>query len=107
MADEITMALVSTTLRTLRIYEIYPANWINSNFFKQLCGALVDICKMMDLILADANPDLNDGVAIQNYVAHYPSGSSLKQMEHITQLVRAQRFLKFDYGPIGNLGKYG
>lgn len=65
------------------------------------------VCQFLDQMLADSNPDINDPVATQNYLSHYPSGSSLRELEHITQCVRSKNFQRFDFGPLGNLERYG
>ncbi len=44
----------------------------------------------------------------QNYVAHYPAGTSLKAYQHILQLAASGKFRKFDYGRSDeNLRIYG
>lgn len=48
MADQVYMTLVGITLRTLKIYEVYPANWINSNILKQICSVVVGVCQFID-----------------------------------------------------------
>ncbi|XP_065297598.1 lipase member K-like [Dermacentor albipictus] len=41
------------------------------------------------------------------YMAHYPSGSSQKNMEQFFQIRRAKQFRKYSYGAWGNLKRYG
>jgi hypothetical protein len=84
LIDEKTTNIISKTFRKLKIYEVYPANFVNSGLFKTLCLVAPDICKLAESIMADTNPDLNNKIATQVYFGHYPSGSSLKTMEHFT-----------------------
>lgn len=90
--DEVIASLIKGTLRGLNIYEIYPANWLNTGMFKTLCVLLPDICKFGEAMFSDKNPDLNSVDASKVYLSHYPSGSSLKELEHFGQLGRAKKF---------------
>ena len=76
-------------MRQFKVYEISPANFLNQIVSKTLCVVVPEICKLAEYLVADTNPELNDDVATKVYFAHYPSGSSLKQLEHFTQLARA------------------
>lgn len=40
-------------------------------------------------------------------MGHFPSGSSLKNIEHFEQLVKSGKFAKFDYGAKQNMVVYG
>jgi len=82
LTDERTTDIIKTSMKQLGLFEIYPANFINSNLFKTVCLVAHDICKFGDSLMADQNPDLNDEVAAKVYFGHYPSGSSLKDLDH-------------------------
>jgi hypothetical protein len=41
------------------------------------------------------------------YIGHTPAGTSVKNMAHWAQMVRQNRFQKYDYGIIGNVLHYG
>ena len=42
-----------------------------------------------------------------NYFARFPSGTSIKNLRHFKQILKADNFLKFDYGEKQNLELYG
>jgi len=84
LTDERTTTLISTTMKNLNLYEISQANIISSGFIRTGCLLVPDACKLMEFMLADSNPDINSVIAVQTYFGHYPSGSSLKELEHFT-----------------------
>jgi hypothetical protein len=88
LTDERTTTLISTTMKNLNLYEISRTNIISSGFIRTGCLLIPDACKLMEFMLADSNPELNSVVAVQTYFAHYPTGSSLKELEHFTQIAR-------------------
>ena len=84
LTDEKTSHIIANTMRQMRVYEISPSNMINKVFYTTVCLVAPDICKVAEYLMADTNPELNSQVSTQVYFAHYPSGSSLKQLEHFT-----------------------
>lgn len=44
---------------------------------------------------------------MQVFISHYPSGTSLKSLQHFTQLLVSNRFAYYDYGEEENQKKYG
>lgn len=40
-------------------------------------------------------------------MGHFPSGSSLKNMDHFEQIIRRGKFARYDYGEEINMQKYG
>lgn len=57
--------------------------------------------------MADTDPTLNSEDATKVYFAHYPSGSSLKDVEHYAQIAKTNIFQRYDYGFFKNMEKYG
>ena len=48
-------------------------------------------------MVADKDPNINDPTATKVYLGHFPSGMSLKQALHFTQMVLAEKFQRYDY----------
>ncbi|XP_075230311.1 lipase 1-like [Lycorma delicatula] len=48
-----------------------------------------------------------DKELIPEYVRRLPTGASPKTLQHLGQLSKSGRFCQFDYGPKGNLQRYG
>ena len=92
--------------KAVKAFDIFPADWFNSNLLKNLCFISNDICKQIVKVAADSDPDINDVTATKVFFGHFPSGSSLKCAEHFTQLALAQNFQRFDYGPKENMKRY-
>lgn len=44
---------------------------------------------------------------VSNFVARFPCGSSVKNLNHFGQLIKSDKFCKFDYGQAKNLQIYG
>lgn len=49
---------------------------------------------------------LDDVHSIENLVAHFPAGTSVKDLNHYEQLILHERFGRYDYGTWGNLKHY-
>ena len=47
---------------------------------------------------SDARPELASPLALINYAGHFPAGTSVKSLEHFTQLVDTNEFQMYDYG---------
>ena len=88
MASDAVYNMILITLKTLNIYDIYPNDWLNSNVAKTVCTVAHDVCKLLDMFMADANPNLNNETASKAFFAHFPSGASTKTLEHFGQVTR-------------------
>lgn len=49
---------------------------------------------------------LDDVHSIENLVAHFPAGTSVKDLNHYEQFILKDRFGRYDYGTSGNLERY-
>jgi len=49
---------------------------------------------------------LDDVHSIDNLVAHFPAGTSVKDLNHYEQFILKERFGRYDYGTTGNLEHY-
>jgi hypothetical protein len=67
-------------------------------------------CENLVFAVCGKNPekgnDLNT-TRLDIYVSHTPAGTSVQNMAHWAQMVRKNRFGKFDYGKKKNLIRYG
>jgi lysosomal acid lipase/cholesteryl ester hydrolase len=94
-------------LQSRGIYEVLPHNPdLNSlsvkisQIYPTFHYAMLEMC-------SDEESWMNCPERIKVYMAHYPSGSSLKSLIHFKQLIDAKQFQKFDYGEEENLKLYG
>eukprot|EP00746_Dinoflagellata_sp_MGD_P086996 gnl/MRDRNA2_/MRDRNA2_34500_c0_seq2.p1 gnl/MRDRNA2_/MRDRNA2_34500_c0~~gnl/MRDRNA2_/MRDRNA2_34500_c0_seq2.p1 ORF type:complete len:204 (-),score=27.65 gnl/MRDRNA2_/MRDRNA2_34500_c0_seq2:49-660(-) len=53
------------------------------------------------------NGMLDSPAAILKYSDHFPLGTSVKDLQHFSQLITSNKFQAFDYGPAGNEVEYG
>lgn len=93
-------------IKKLNIHEMFPADYLQNTVFSRVCKAFPSICDVVIQLVADEDAGLDDQKRISNFMGHYPSGVSLKSLEHFAQIVRACKFQNFDYGK-GNMEKYG
>jgi pimeloyl-ACP methyl ester carboxylesterase len=82
LAHKANYYFISLILNYFHIYEIFPANWLNQGFFKYACSYVPQYCRLGNYLLADYDPGQNDDTATKVYFAHFPSGSSVKQVGH-------------------------
>jgi len=94
-------------LKSRNILEILP-------YDPELCSLNIKIGRYYPLLsqallemTSDESSLVNCPERIRMYMAHYPSGSSLKSVTHFKQLIYAKEFQQFDYGKEINLNKYG
>jgi len=72
------------------------------------------LCKMTLGILCDVTVDaicgrsqLDSSEMILNLAAHFPAGTSVKDLDHYEQFIDREHFGRFDYGKARNLKEYG
>jgi len=89
------------------INDFLPTNAILQWLLPEACKVTPLLCE--SVIYAIAGLDLGDldKSRLPVYTAHFPSGTSVRDMAHWAQGVRSDKFQKYDYGLIGNLAHYG
>lgn len=94
--------LLIGTCKTLGIYEFFPANWLTTGAMRLLCGTLPSLCSLGDYLVADEDTTLDDSSRLQVYLGHFPSGTSLRCLDHYGQILKSDTFQEYDYGQKGN-----
>lgn len=74
---------------SLDINEFFPYDYLESKTFGALCWSLPDLCKFGDSLIADERPDVDDTDRFLVYMAHNPSGTSRKCIDHDAQIINA------------------
>ncbi|CDW73802.1 ab-hydrolase associated lipase region family protein [Stylonychia lemnae] len=92
--------------KVLKIYDIFQPNQLTTGSSQLICGYIPDFCKLGSLI-ADENLDLNEGKRAGVFFSHFPSGTSIRSLEHFSQIKSSGRFQTFDFGPARNIQRYG
>mmetsp|Transcript_19193 Transcript_19193/g.18335 ORF Transcript_19193/g.18335 Transcript_19193/m.18335 type:complete len:144 (+) Transcript_19193:86-517(+) len=98
--------LILDFCETFGIYEFFPANWIDNALFKLVCGVLPPICELGVYIICDEDVSLDNSDRLNVYMSHFPSGTSLKCLDHYAQLMSTDDFLRYDYGSKDNMIVY-
>jgi hypothetical protein len=87
-------------------YEIMPAANA-SNVLKGLATKMMFVGEASFKIFSDGDLSVISKTGMNNYQGHYPAGASSKSVLHFGQMIRAGRFMEWDYGPEENMKRYG
>jgi hypothetical protein len=58
-------------------------------------------------MFSDSETQCVSDKGLETYFANYPAGCSFRCVNHYKQLMLAQKFKKYDFGPEANQLKYG
>ncbi|XP_050684282.1 uncharacterized protein LOC126979114 [Leptidea sinapis] len=89
------------TLEAIGIYKIFTNDALLAGVEGALCGNTVTaliVCETLVSILGGFNYNQVDLLQLPAIFSYYPSGASIKQFVHYTQLVESGYFRQFDYG---------
>jgi lysosomal acid lipase/cholesteryl ester hydrolase len=75
-------SLIVDTCSTLGIYEFFSANWVTTGAMRLLCGTIPQLCNFGLYLITDEDPTLNDAGRTPVYLGHFPSGTSLRSLDH-------------------------
>lgn len=109
-------SLLLTTLSDLKLGQVledaYPYGFLEGadsmhDLEKLLCTITLGIlCQITVSVICGTSP-MDDTGDILNLVAHFPAGTSTKDIVHYEQFIEKPRFGKYDYGSAGNMKEYG
>ncbi len=87
-------------------FEITPSKKNNkaATFFHKI---MPEFANLGVKLLCDDDPREVNQVCLENFLSHFPSGTSLKSIRHFKQLMNRKVFEHFDYGKEENLKRYG
>ena len=88
---------VDSALNYIGVNQILAFSPFNLKVDGFTCGKLTFLCLGLLRMVSDSNTDAVDKKRMQVFMAHYPTGSSLKSLRHIAINVRAKTFQQFDY----------
>jgi len=84
--------LLIDTCSALGIYEFFPANWVTTGAMRLLCGTIPQLCNLGLYLISDEDPGLNDQDRSSVYMGHFPSGTSLRSLDHYGQILSSTKF---------------
>lgn len=91
----------------LGIYEFFPAGWLTTGAMRLLCGTIPGFCNLGLWLVTDEDTTLNDPARAQVYLGHFPSGTSMKTLDHYGQIITSGEMRRYDYGSSHNEKVYG
>ena len=102
--------LLAFVLAELGFLEVLPENHAVAqpalDALGQVCVLLPEVCTSSLGIFADTRLDLVNADRISLYFQRFSAGTSLRNLDHMGQIMAADRFQRYDFGVIGNLAKY-
>ncbi len=88
-----------------KVFELTPLKQNNKGFY-YFHKLFPEISRLGIQLLSDENPKEINRVSLEAFLAHYPSGTSLKSILHFKQIMNKKSFQHFDYGKEENLKRY-
>ena len=73
----------------------------------EICALDEGVCKYGLYEISEKNNTVNNIKRMPVINGHFPSGSSVKNMQHFSQYIKNSTFCKYDYGKKGNQKIYG
>lgn len=95
------------SLEKLEIHEMMPGKENNHKFQAFLNKMFPGGGNLVVSMTADEDTAAIDKKGMQNFVLHFPAGTSRKSVMHFRQETITRRFQKYDYGAIENTKLYG
>eukprot|EP00347_Sterkiella_histriomuscorum_P011029 403374021 len=99
--------LIMKWSKTFGVYDMLQPNFFSKISSQLFCGHIPDLCIIGGFFSDDNLELINDVTRVGVYFSHYPSGSSIRSMEHFSQLKNTGKFMTFDFGKERNLEEYG
>jgi lysosomal acid lipase/cholesteryl ester hydrolase len=100
-------SLIVGTASTLGFYEFFAAGWVTTGAMRLICGTIPQLCEFGMYLITDEDPSLNDPDRTPVYLGHFPSGTSLRSLDHYGQILNSKQFQRMDYGSSKNNQVYG
>lgn len=95
-------------LKYFKTYEVFGETWFTSEVARTACRTLNFLCEAGLYLLSDMKPELDNLERMDVVMGHYPSGTSLRDFEHILQMTKNETFQKFDFkNETENFRRYG
>jgi len=91
----------------LGLKDVMSASPLMENILSVLCAIDSHLCETFMCAIMGCDPQNWNNTRWPVYAHHDPAGTSAKNIVHFAQLVRENKFQKFDYGPDGNQKHYG
>jgi pimeloyl-ACP methyl ester carboxylesterase len=97
---------IDKLIQFFHINEFLPTNAILQWLLPETCKVTPALCEFAIYAIAGLDAGDLDQSRLPVYVSHFPSGTSVRDMAHWAQSIRANKFQRYDYGLIGNLEHY-
>jgi len=107
MSSNFTRNTILDVTSLLGIYELFPSNWMTTDVMDFLCDKIPMVCEFSIYLVADEKIDEDDEMRSEVYLGHFPSGTSVRTLDHFGQIRAEGEFRKYDYGKKINIQKYG
>ena len=91
----------------IKVYEMGTSNKLNTNLISFFDNHATALTNFFINLLTDSNSrENNNPDALSVYLNHSPSGCSLKNLIHFIQIIKAKKFVHYDYKIEANCAMY-
>ncbi|XP_043269207.1 uncharacterized protein [Venturia canescens] len=100
---------IELLMRLLGFNEFQPTPEVVNEVMKLVCDEKAwtqPVCMNVIFLIAGFGSDQLNKTMLPAILGHVPAGSSVKQVVHYGQLIKAQKFQQYDHGWFGNWRKY-
>ena len=65
---------------------------------RMMCGIVPQLCQSSLYLISDEDTSLLDESRSQVYFGHYPSGTSLRTIDHYAQIMNEKEMKRYNFG---------
>ena len=84
--------LIDHTIKTLGMYEIAGANWLDTTITREFCTTLEEFCDLLQKFFSNKHPETDDKDRFAVYMGHSPNGTPAQSLMLYAQNMREDRF---------------
>lgn len=96
-----------TFLNTLGKEEVLPNSKVNEVLGRTVCTLSPIACELGTFFMCGEDFQGFNRSRTPMYMSHYPTGTSLRNMDHWGQMITTGKTQKYDFGKKGNMEHYG
>ena len=86
---------LAEVLKKIWIYELFPWNYTQNKVWAWICDKLSFVCELGSMIFAGKHPEYENQEKYEVFFSHAPAGTSVKEFEAYTQIIRADKFIQW------------
>ena len=89
------------------LYNSMAPNWLKEKSMNAFCTVFSLLCDAIASFYGKLQGDVDNMDRVKTYLTHFPAGAGYRNSVHYCQIINANRFQRYDWGPTNNVEKYG